>query len=118
MRVSPFISLLFGFAFPRVAFALTGVDFEPITTCQVSAAGDPTIDDGPAILAAFQECSSNARVVFGNNTYHVNSVLNISNLQNVKIDIYGTLLVSFQTRLILAPLYSKPLILTIFTVVD
>jgi hypothetical protein len=62
-------------------------------TCTVSAGGSESIDDAPAILEAFNECGQNGNVIFSNTTYYVNSVMNISGLQNCQVDIYGTLLV-------------------------
>jgi hypothetical protein len=68
-------------------------------TCIVSAGGSESIDDAPAILEAFNECGQNGNVIFSNTTYYVNSVMNISGLQNCQVDIYGTLLVCNQLLL-------------------
>lgn len=64
-------------------------------TCTVQASGD--IDAVPAIEAAFQACGHNptgsrGKVVFLNQTYHINTFMNTTYLQNVDIDLQGTLL--------------------------
>ncbi|KAI1390427.1 galacturan 1,4-alpha-galacturonidase B [Hypoxylon trugodes] len=61
-------------------------------TCTVKSSGINTTDDAPAILDAFKECGKNGRVVFEPTTYYISSVLNITWLENVTVDIYGTLL--------------------------
>lgn len=48
-------------------------------------------DDAQAIRRAFDQCGTNANVVFENSTYYVNIVLNTTDLFNCKVDIYGTL---------------------------
>lgn len=62
-------------------------------TCTVQASGTNTTDDAPAIRAAFQKCGRHGKVVFDKRTYYVNSVLNITGLENVDIDVHGQLLV-------------------------
>ncbi|POS77594.1 polygalacturonase [Diaporthe helianthi] len=61
-------------------------------TCTVKAGGSNATDDAPAIIEAFRECSQDATVIFEPTTYHINSVMNVTWLQNVKIDLQGTLL--------------------------
>ncbi|KAF2684270.1 glycoside hydrolase family 28 protein [Lentithecium fluviatile CBS 122367] len=61
-------------------------------TCTVKASGTNSTDDAPAIRAAFVECGHDGKVVFAPTTYHINSILNISGLSNVDIDIQGKLL--------------------------
>jgi len=51
-------------------------------------------DDTPTILQAFDSCGRNGRIVFINETYNVNTVMNTTGLENVDIDLYGTLLVT------------------------
>ncbi|KAF9887415.1 hypothetical protein FE257_010270 [Aspergillus nanangensis] len=79
-----------------VLAALTGVSSAGHTaskkTCIVPAGGSNATDDAPAIYRAFRKCGRGGKVVFEPTTYHVNSVLNISWLQDVDIDIGGTLL--------------------------
>ena len=62
-------------------------------TCTVKASGTNQTDDAPAIKAAFKECGRHGKVVFDPTTYYVNSVLNITDLEDVDIDIQGQLLV-------------------------
>ena len=65
------------------------------STCVVKASGTNKTDDAPAIRSAFEECGRGGSIVFSpNTTYYVNSVLNISGLEDVDIDIQGKLLVS------------------------
>lgn len=63
------------------------------TQCVVPANGDGS-DDTPAILAAFDKCKTDGHIVFENVTYHIGQVMKTTDLNNVKIDIKGTLLVS------------------------
>ncbi|TVY45985.1 Alpha-L-rhamnosidase [Lachnellula subtilissima] len=49
-------------------------------------------DDAPAVLRAFEECGNHGRVEFLNETYHIESIMNISGLNDVAIDLKGTLL--------------------------
>jgi galacturan 1,4-alpha-galacturonidase len=49
------------------------------------------LDDAPNILQAFDNCGVNGTVVFTNNTFNINTVLNTTNLYNCHIHIYGTL---------------------------
>ncbi|KAK6971875.1 galacturan 1,4-alpha-galacturonidase B [Favolaschia claudopus] len=61
-------------------------------TCVIKASGTNATDDGPVIREAFQNCGHHGRVVFEATTYYVNSVLDIRDLEDVDIDIYGKLL--------------------------
>lgn len=61
--------------------------------CIVEPSGVNSTDDSPAIIEAFEKCGKNGNIVFKNETYFVNSVLKFEGLRNVKIDVYGTLLV-------------------------
>jgi hypothetical protein len=63
----------------------------PKKTCTIKPSLNGA-DDTPAILQAFQNCNKNARIVFVNETYHVNTVMNTTGLENVDIDLFGTLL--------------------------
>lgn len=65
----------------------------PSTVCVVPAAGNSSIDDTPAVLKAFDECGHGGKILFENTTYHINSVMNTTGLENVEIDLRGTLLV-------------------------
>ncbi|KAI8245445.1 hypothetical protein K4K57_000143 [Colletotrichum sp. SAR 10_99] len=64
--------------------------------CVVPANGDGS-DDTPAILAAFDKCKTDGHIVFENVTYHIGQVMKTTDLNNVKIDIKGTLLWSKNT---------------------
>ncbi|KAI1205366.1 galacturan 1,4-alpha-galacturonidase B [Annulohypoxylon truncatum] len=61
-------------------------------TCVVESHGTNTTDDAPAIVDAFKECGRDGNVIFLPTTYYISSVMNITWLNNVDIDIYGTLL--------------------------
>lgn len=63
--------------------------------CVVPASGTNATDDAPEILAAFRECGQGGTISFPpDTTYFVNSVMNVTWLENAVIDIQGTLLVS------------------------
>lgn len=62
-------------------------------TCTVIAGGSNATDDAPAIRQAFRDCGHGGTVLFSNTTYYVNTVMNITGLENCQIDIHGTLLV-------------------------
>ncbi|KAL5041930.1 hypothetical protein BDW71DRAFT_201002 [Aspergillus fruticulosus] len=64
----------------------------PSKTCVVPASGTNETDDAPAIISAFTRCGRGGRVVFKPTTYYINSVMNISWLQDVDIDLRGNLL--------------------------
>lgn len=61
--------------------------------CQVEASGTNATDDTPAILEAFEQCGKHGKIVFEDTTYYVNSIMNVTGLEDVDIDIHGTLLV-------------------------
>ncbi|KZL88333.1 exo-rhamnogalacturonase b, partial [Colletotrichum incanum] len=61
-------------------------------TCIVKASGTNVTDDTPAILNAFKKCDRRGKIVFEPTTYYVNSALNITWLDDVEIDLQGTLL--------------------------
>ncbi|GAB7352173.1 hypothetical protein MBLNU459_g2654t1 [Dothideomycetes sp. NU459] len=62
-------------------------------TCTVKP--NPNGDSAPAIEAAFRLCGHNpngrGKVVFLNETYTISTVMNITGLQNVDVDLRGTL---------------------------
>ena len=51
-------------------------------------------DSAPAIIEAFEQCGSDGKVVFKNETYNVASIMNTTGLRNCDVEVYGTLLVS------------------------
>ena len=65
-------------------------------TCVVEASGTNKTDDAPAIREAFERCGHGGKVVFKPTTYYVNSVLDISGLKDVDVDLQGKLLVSYR----------------------
>lgn len=67
-----------------------------VRTCVVKPSGNASIDDAPAIIDAFDKCGHNGKVVFLNETYHINTVMNTTGLKNCEVDLQGTLLVISQ----------------------
>lgn len=63
-------------------------------TCVVKASGSNLTDDAPAIRKAFQKCGRHGTIDFLKKTYYVNTVLNTTGLEDVEINLRGTLLVS------------------------
>ncbi|KAK1499281.1 polygalacturonase [Colletotrichum cuscutae] len=74
---------------------------ERSTRCVVPVNGNGS-DDTPAILAAFDKCKTDGHIIFENVTYHIGQVMKTVDLNNVKIDIKGTLLWSKNTTYWLA----------------
>ncbi|GKT74304.1 exo-rhamnogalacturonase b [Colletotrichum tofieldiae] len=64
-------------------------------TCTVKASGTNATDDAPAILNAFKNCGRRGKIVFEPTTCYVNSALNVTWLDDVEIDLQGTLLVPY-----------------------
>lgn len=81
--------------FPIALFALqsSASATQARKTCTIKASGTNQTDDAPAIRKAFKECGRHGKVVFEPTTYHVNSVLNITGLEDVDIDVQGQILV-------------------------
>ena len=90
MRFRYNMNLIGLLAFVSLASAVPGGGRK---TCVVKASGSNETDDAPAIRSAFLECGKRGKVVFEPVTYYVNSVLNVTGLDDVDIDIQGTLLV-------------------------
>lgn len=86
-------------ALPLVTCVAAAYSNPPIgpRTCIVKASGSNSTDDAPAIRSAFNECGRHGKIVFEPTTYFVNSVLNISGLEDVDIDVQGQLLVCVLT---------------------
>lgn len=55
-------------------------------------------DDAIAIRQAFTDCGQGGKITFLPQTYHINSVMNTTGLNNVEIDLQGTLLWSTDTK--------------------
>ena len=68
------------------------VEKRKVCTVQPSQDGS---DDAPAVLQAFKDCAKFSRVKFLNETYHIKSIMNITGLKDVEIDLKGTLLVRY-----------------------
>ena len=64
------------------------------SVCVVNPTPSNATDAAPAIIKAFKECSRHGRVVFKPAEYYVNSVMEVQGLEDVEIDIQGTLVVS------------------------
>ncbi|KAJ5832922.1 hypothetical protein N7474_001233 [Penicillium riverlandense] len=79
------------------SLAVTGLSHPATKVCTVPAAGSETIDDAPAVLKAFDDCGHGGKVLFQNTTYHINSVMNTTGLENCEVDLRGTLLWSTNT---------------------
>jgi galacturan 1,4-alpha-galacturonidase len=54
--------------------------------------GGQPVDDTPSILQAFDLCGINGSVILSNETFHVNQVMNTTNLLNCDVSIYGELI--------------------------
>ncbi|KAI0688056.1 pectin lyase-like protein [Cerioporus squamosus] len=59
--------------------------------CTVVPEGDGR-DDSSSIVEAFSQCNRDASVVFLNETYHVERVMSTHGLENVAVEVKGTLL--------------------------
>ncbi|KAH8429383.1 uncharacterized protein LDX57_007047 [Aspergillus melleus] len=66
------------------------LDAEYVRTCVIPANGDGS-DDSPGIIQAFKKCQKDGVIVFKNTTYNINTAMEFKDLNNVKVDIKGTL---------------------------
>jgi galacturan 1,4-alpha-galacturonidase len=74
--------------------AASDVELPPLRkVCTVEPAPNGG-DSAGAIISAFKECGKGGTVAFRNETYHVNSVMNTTGLEDCTIELRGTLLVS------------------------
>ncbi|KAF2139577.1 glycoside hydrolase family 28 protein [Aplosporella prunicola CBS 121167] len=80
------ISILFLFL-----FTATACESEEKKECIVQP-GEYGSDDAVAIKSAFDECGHGGKVVFLNETYNINSVMNTTGLEDCEIELRGTLL--------------------------
>jgi hypothetical protein len=96
MHISLKIATLFGVVSVAAAQDGPGHDAKhDRKVCAVSSGGSNATDDAPAILTAFDNCGRGGTVLFKENTtYYVNTVMNVSGLQDCYIDLRGTLVVS------------------------
>jgi galacturan 1,4-alpha-galacturonidase len=51
-----------------------------------------TTDDTPQILSAFTQCGKEGSITLQPGTYHIGKILDVTNLRNCDISIYGTLI--------------------------
>lgn len=79
---------LLGILFLGALSFACGNTSRPQKTCNVPAIGGGE-DDGPAILAAFKECSRDAKIVL-DKYYVVDTLLLTKDLDNVQIELSGT----------------------------
>lgn len=61
--------------------------------CTVQGGGSDSTDDAPAVIKAFDDCGKGGTVNFANQTYYINSVMNISGVEDCDVNLGGTLLV-------------------------
>lgn len=78
-------------AFDGYSLVASLQDRSAVRRCVVPAKNDGT-DDSPAILAVFCNCKRDSEIVFQNTTYNIAQVMNVTGLENVKIEVHGTLL--------------------------
>lgn len=88
------LMLLYGLFLGALSAATSELEYsQSRKVCSVPAGGTNATDDAPAIIEAFENCGRGGTVRFENTTYYVNSVMNISGLQDCTIDLQGTLVV-------------------------
>lgn len=66
---------------------------DPRPICVVRTQVNST-DDAPVVLNAFKKCGKGGNIVFLNQTYHINTVMNTTGLKDCEVHLYGTMLVS------------------------
>lgn len=74
-----------------IANAFPGTVYKSGSICTVIPSADGS-DDAPAIISAFEQCGQDGSVLFLNKTYHIESVMKTTGLNNVTVDLQGTLL--------------------------
>ncbi|KAH8704134.1 putative exo-polygalacturonase [Talaromyces proteolyticus] len=88
MRIPAFLSLL-------LASRVYSYVVNDGTTCEIYPEAltynGQAVDDAPSIHQAFDLCGTNGTVVFTNHTFHINSVLNTTNLVNCDVSLRGEL---------------------------
>lgn len=88
MRVLAFLNIV-------LASAVCGYVVNEGTTCEIYPEAlthnGQAVDDAPSIHQAFDLCGINGTVIFTNNTFNVNSVLNTTNLINCDVSLRGEL---------------------------
>lgn len=87
-----FLGKVFVSLFISSSFVRAGIYGHESKTCVVKPACDGS-DDAPAIIKAFHRCGKNGRVVFLNETYNIQTIMNTTGLENCEVDLKGTMLV-------------------------
>ncbi len=54
--------------------------------------GGQPVDDTPSILQAFELCGINGSIILTDNTFHINQVMNTTNLLNCDVSLYGEMI--------------------------
>jgi galacturan 1,4-alpha-galacturonidase len=90
MKLSTLFSLLF-----TVVVSVSGYVVNNRTTCylypeSLTHFGQP-VDDVPSILQAFNLCGTNGTIIFTNNKFYINQVMNTTNLLNCEVILEGEL---------------------------
>lgn len=62
-------------------------------TCRVSASTDAS-DDAPAILEAFALCGNGGSILLNDPLYHIESIMQTTELVDAYVELTGTMLVS------------------------
>ncbi|RAL11210.1 putative exo-polygalacturonase [Aspergillus homomorphus CBS 101889] len=91
-RIVIFIAGILSLLVPAYSLSDTTMRGRARLNCVVPAGDSTSVDDVPAILEALKTCGNGGRVSFSNTTYHINSVMNTTWLNDVEIDLQGTLL--------------------------
>lgn len=79
------------FSFSFAVFFTVGHVTKNDSTCYVypDSIATPGVDDAPTILSAFDMCGHQGDIVLTANTFHVESVMNTTNLQDCNVHLYG-----------------------------
>ncbi|KAL2263596.1 hypothetical protein VTK26DRAFT_6063 [Humicola hyalothermophila] len=65
----------------------------PLEATSLLAERQPApVDDTPQILDAFRQCGQDGTVILQEGTYHIRQVMDVTDLRNCSIEIYGTLI--------------------------
>jgi galacturan 1,4-alpha-galacturonidase len=64
----------------------------------VLRARDDAGDDTTALLDAFKRCGQNGTISLPDPVYHINQIMNTTNLKNCRIDLKGKLLVGISNK--------------------
>lgn len=84
------LSFLFGIVFCTHAFVVNEGTTCTIYPESLTHMGMP-VDDTSSILKAFELCGTNGTVIFTDNTFYVNQIMNTTGLLNCDVELYGEL---------------------------